>query len=142
VCLGTGDDEHLAQQSIRTFFNVSRPSRHYVKTSLSVLNMGFLRGLPAAYMRGTPAINDWLTALIADDERLSAWRFGILRERASIGYHQEHYEAATAPGSPYLKMLAASGARARCRPWDVASGWRRWRRCSMSTTAGGPSSGR
>jgi siderophore synthetase component len=27
-------------------------------------------------------------------------------ERASIGYHQEHYEAATAPGSPYLKMLA------------------------------------
>src|SRR5882757_3791536 len=43
VLLGESDDEYLAQQSIRTFFNVSDPSRHYVKTALSVLNMGFMR---------------------------------------------------------------------------------------------------
>ncbi|MEK8172278.1 IucA/IucC family protein [Streptomyces sp. M19] len=62
-----GDDEHLAQQSIRTFFNTTDPAKHYVKTALSVLNMGFMRGLSAAYMEATPAINDWLAGLIEDD---------------------------------------------------------------------------
>jgi siderophore synthetase component len=107
VCVGSGDDEHQPQQSIRTFFNISRPDRHYVKTSLSILNMGFVRGLSARYMKGTPAINDWLSGLIADDDVLAACRFGILRERAAIGYHHEGFEAAAPTGSPYLKMLAA-----------------------------------
>ncbi|MQA79226.1 MAG: IucA/IucC family siderophore biosynthesis protein [Streptosporangiales bacterium] len=107
VCLGYGDDAYLTQQSIRTFFNTSDPSRHYVKTALSVLNMGFLRGLSAAYMEGTPAINDWLAELIAEDEVLTGVGFSILRERATIGYRHEQYEAAASKGSPYLKMLAA-----------------------------------
>lgn len=107
VYLGNGDDTYLAQQSIRTFFNTSNPSRHYVKTSLSVLNMGFLRGLSAAYMEGTPAINDWVAELVEADEVLTGAGFSILRERATIGYRHEQYEAAAAKGSPYLKMLAA-----------------------------------
>ncbi len=107
VCLGPGDDEYRAQQSIRTFFNASAPHRHYVKTALSVLNMGFLRGLSARYMKATPAINDWVAGLVAEDEVLARYRFGILRERAAVGYHNEHYTAAAKPGSPYLKMLAA-----------------------------------
>ncbi|AGP55570.1 IucA/IucC family protein [Streptomyces rapamycinicus] len=107
VCLGPGDDEYLAQQSIRTFFNTSDPSKHYVKTALSVLNMGFMRGLSAAYMEATPAINDWLASLIASDETFRAARFSIIRERAAIGYHHRQYETATAKGSPYRKMLAA-----------------------------------
>ncbi|NIY67628.1 IucA/IucC family protein [Streptomyces malaysiensis] len=107
VCLGPGDDEYLAQQSIRTFFNTTDPSKHYVKTALSVLNMGFMRGLSAAYMEATPAINDWLAALISADEIFRAARFSIIRERAAIGYHHRQYEAATAKGSPYRKMLAA-----------------------------------
>lgn len=107
VCLGEGPDEHLAQQSVRTFFNVTDPTKHYVKTALSVLNMGFLRGLSAAYMAATPAINDWLAALIADDPVFTRAGLTILRERAAIGYRHRQYEAATAPGSPYRKMLAA-----------------------------------
>ncbi|PNG93418.1 IucA/IucC family protein [Streptomyces malaysiensis] len=107
VCLGPGDDEYLAQQSIRTFFNTTDPSKHYVKTALSVLNMGFMRGLSAAYMEATPAINDWLAALISADEIFRAARFSIIRERAAIGYHHRQYEAATAKSSPYRKMLAA-----------------------------------
>ncbi|MEU7365985.1 IucA/IucC family siderophore biosynthesis protein [Streptomyces hygroscopicus] len=107
VCLGPGDDEYLAQQSIRTFFNTSDPSKHYVKTALSVLNMGFMRGLSAAYMEATPAINDWLAGLISSDDVFRATRFSIIRERAAIGYHHRQYEAATAKGSPYRKMLAA-----------------------------------
>ncbi|MER6093628.1 IucA/IucC family protein [Streptomyces bluensis] len=107
VCLGEGDDEYLAQQSIRTFFNTSRPEKHYVKTALSVLNMGFMRGLSAAYMEATPAINDWLAQLIEGDPVLKATGLSIIRERAAVGYRHLEYEAATDRYSPYRKMLAA-----------------------------------
>ncbi|WHM38635.1 IucA/IucC family siderophore biosynthesis protein [Streptomyces sp. BPTC-684] len=107
VPLGVGDDSYLAQQSIRTFFNTTDPSKHYVKTALSVLNMGFMRGLSAAYMEATPAINDWLAGLVERDSVLQAARFSIIRERAAIGYHHRQYERATDRYSPYRKMLAA-----------------------------------
>ncbi|MFJ3904237.1 IucA/IucC family protein [Streptomyces sp. NPDC090025] len=107
VYLGEGDDAYLAQQSIRTFFNSTDPAKHYVKTALSVLNMGFMRGLSAAYMEATPAINDWLAGLIEADPVLTAARFSIIRERAAVGYRHLEYEAATDRYSPYRKMLAA-----------------------------------
>ncbi|GAA3068685.1 IucA/IucC family protein [Streptomyces glomeratus] len=107
VCLGEGDDEYLAQQSVRTFFNRDNPGKHYVKTALSVLNMGFMRGLSAAYMEATPAINDWLHGLIESDPVLRSTGLTILRERAAVGYRHPEYEAATDRTSPYRKMLAA-----------------------------------
>ncbi|MCX5596595.1 IucA/IucC family siderophore biosynthesis protein [Streptomyces phaeochromogenes] len=107
VCLGEGDDEYLAQQSIRTFFNKSAPEKHYVKTALSVINMGFMRGLSAAYMEATPAINDWLAQLIDNDPVLKSTGLSIIRERAAVGYRHLEYEAATDRYSPYRKMLAA-----------------------------------
>jgi len=107
VCLGEGDDEYLAQQSIRTFFNSSHPEKHYVKTALSVLNMGFMRGLSAAYMEATPAINDWLAQLIDNDPVLKDTGLSVIRERAAVGYRHLEYEAATDRYSPYRKMLAA-----------------------------------
>ncbi|WP_314412081.1 IucA/IucC family protein [Streptomyces kroppenstedtii] len=107
VCLGEGDDEYLAQQSIRTFFNRSEPEKHYVKTALSVINMGFMRGLSAAYMEATPAINDWLAQLIENDPVLRSTGLSIIRERAAVGYRHLEYEAATDRYSPYRKMLAA-----------------------------------
>ncbi|GGQ68727.1 IucA/IucC family protein [Streptomyces flaveolus] len=107
VCLGEGDDEYLAQQSIRTFFNTSHPEKHYVKTALSVLNMGFMRGLSAAYMEATPAINDWLAQLIENDPVLKSTGLTIIRERAAVGYRHLEYERATDRYSPYRKMLAA-----------------------------------
>ncbi|MER5991031.1 IucA/IucC family protein [Streptomyces viridosporus] len=107
VCLGEGDDAYLAQQSIRTFFNTTHPEKHYVKTALSVLNMGFMRGLSAAYMEATPAINDWLARLIESDPVLRATGLSIIRERAAVGYRHLEYERATDRHSPYRKMLAA-----------------------------------
>ncbi|MGY3201850.1 IucA/IucC family protein [Streptomyces sp. TE5632] len=107
VCLGEGDDEYLAQQSVRTFFNRTDPQKHYVKTALSVLNMGFMRGLSAAYMEATPAINDWLARLIESDPVLRSTGLTIIRERAAVGYRHLEYEQATDRYSPYRKMLAA-----------------------------------
>jgi siderophore synthetase component/RimJ/RimL family protein N-acetyltransferase len=106
VLLGRGDDEYQAQQSIRTYFNTTRRDRHYVKTALSIQNMGFMRGLSPRYMRATPAINDWLAGLVDSDAELAATGFGVLRERAAIGYTGDAYHRLGAP-SAYTKMLAA-----------------------------------
>lgn len=107
VHLGTGADSYQAQQSIRTFFNTTAPEKTYVKTAVSVLNMGFMRGLSPQYMKAAPAINDWLQDLIAGDEALQGRGLAMIREVAAIGYHNGYYEAAAAKGSPYRKMLSA-----------------------------------
>ncbi|MCP2636002.1 IucA/IucC family siderophore biosynthesis protein [Microbacterium sp. HD4P20] len=106
VLIGESEDEYRAQQSVRTMFNATHPERHYVKTALAVQNMGFLRGLSPAYMRVTPAINDWVADLVAGDATLRASGFRMLRERASIGYTGDAYHRAPAPSS-HRKMLAA-----------------------------------
>lgn len=107
IHVGTSDDDYQPQQSIRTFFNRSQPSRHYVKTALSVLNMGFMRGLSPTYMAATPAINDWVYGLVENDLVLKRYGFSVLREIAAAGYHNRYYEAATDKTSPYRKMLSA-----------------------------------
>ncbi|MHC6218895.1 IucA/IucC family protein [Arthrobacter sp. MMS24-S77] len=107
VHLGTGEDVYQAQQSIRTFFNTTAPEKPYVKTAMSVLNMGFMRGLSPEYMKATPAINDWLQQLIDHDQELQDRGLAMIREKAAIGYHNHYYEAASAKGSPYRKMLSA-----------------------------------
>jgi len=107
VPLGRSSDEYVAQQSLRTYYNMSQPQRCYVKTSLSILNMGFMRGLSPYYMAGTPAINAYLDQLISSDPVLQAYGFSILREVASVGYRNRYYEAALETDSPYKKMLSA-----------------------------------
>ncbi|MET3801405.1 hypothetical protein ABID70_001360 [Clavibacter michiganensis] len=107
VLLGTGDDEYGAQQSIRTWANRTSPERCYVKTSLSILNMGFTRGLSPAYMAVTPAINDWVHALVTGDAEFARLGFGILREVAAVGVRDERVEAALPPGHSHGKMLSA-----------------------------------
>jgi siderophore synthetase component len=107
IYVGTSDDDYQAQQSIRTFFNRSHPERNYVKTALSVLNMGFMRGLSPTYMEKTPAINDWVHGLVENDVVLKRYGFSVLREIAAVGYHNLYYEAATPKTSPYRKMLSA-----------------------------------
>lgn len=106
VLLGLGPDTYRAQQSIRTFFNTSRPDRHYVKTALSIQNMGFMRGLSPHYMEATPAINDWVHDLVEGDDELRACGFEVLRERAAVGYTGGVYQRLGAR-TAYQKMLAA-----------------------------------
>lgn len=107
VVLGETSDRYQAQQSIRTFANLDSPQRCYVKMALSILNMGFMRGLSADYMKPTPAINEWVAATVAGDPVFAAHGFGVLREIAGIGYRNPTFEAALPKASPYRKMLAA-----------------------------------
>ncbi|WP_454043883.1 GNAT family N-acetyltransferase [Cellulosimicrobium sp. Marseille-Q8652] len=106
VPVGLGADEYQPQQSIRTLFNTTRPERHYVKVALAIQNMGFLRGLSPAYMRATPAINDWVADLVAGDPELGGSGFSVLRELASVGYTGDVYHRTATP-SAHRKMLAA-----------------------------------
>ncbi len=107
VPLGTTEDKYQAQQSIRTFFNLSSPEKCYVKTALSILNMGFMRGLSPYYMSRTPAINTFIANLIEDDPYFTKKQFFVLKEIAAIGYHHDYYEQATQTDSPYKKMLSS-----------------------------------
>lgn len=107
VYLGESDDFYQAQQSIRTFFNLCFPQKFYIKTALSIRNMGFVRGLSAAYMKPTPAINDWVQDLIKQDSYLNAKGFSILREIAAIGFASPQYEGEVLKSSPLNKTLAA-----------------------------------
>lgn len=106
VPLGISTDSYAAQQSIRTYFNKSHTEKSYVKTSLSILNMGFMRGLSPYYMKGTPAINTVLQDIIANDKTLNQLGFSILREIASIGFRNYYYESALTKDSPYKKMFS------------------------------------
>ncbi len=107
VRVGHGPDEHRPQQSIRTLFNISDPTRHYVKVSLSITNMGFTRGMSADYMRTTPLINDWVRSRLAEDPYLRSIGFEMLYEVAAIGYRSPELTALTRPGSEYRKLLSA-----------------------------------
>jgi len=107
IYLGEGEDQYLAQQSIRTFFNASQPTHRYVKTALSILNIGFMRGLSPYYMATTPGINEWLAELVENDSYLQSTGFKILQEVASLGYHNHYFEEAIKGDSAYKKMFAA-----------------------------------
>ncbi|KRB59564.1 IucA/IucC family siderophore biosynthesis protein [Flavobacterium sp. Root186] len=106
ICLGYGDDEYSAQQSIRTFFNTSSPEKFYAKTALSVINMGFMRGLSPYYMESTPAITQWVADLVENDSYLQQKGFTLLGEVATIGYRNFLYEP-LGRSIPHNKMLAA-----------------------------------
>lgn len=107
VCLGYGNDHYVAQQSIRTFYNVSSEQKYYVKTALSILNMGFMRGLSTEYMRSTPEINDWINQLVMQDDYLQSKQFTVLREVAATGYNIGYYDNEIVGNTPYKKMLAS-----------------------------------
>ena len=108
---GRGDeqiDQYRPQQSIRTFFNVTGPHRRYVKTALSVLNMGFTRGIPSAIVRTACATNDWVRDLVQGDPYLQRLGFRVLREVAIATYRHRGYERASSLRSDsYKEMLAA-----------------------------------
>ena len=107
VVLGPGDDYYQPQQSIRTLFNVSNPARRYVKLALSVLNMGFTRGLSPYYVGTNPAINDWVAHLVAADPYLQQCGFHVLREVAGVGYCHALYGQGPLHRGSLDKTLAA-----------------------------------
>ncbi|WP_010181234.1 GNAT family N-acetyltransferase [Aquimarina agarilytica] len=106
VYLGKSNDLFSAQQSIRTLYNISNPKKLYTKTALSILNMGFMRGLSPYYMQSTPPITKWITSLFENDAYLLEKKFTMLGEVATVGYRNLTFEA-LGKSSAHNKMLSA-----------------------------------
>ncbi len=106
ICLGYGPDQYLAQQSIRTLFNISNPTKFYTKTALSILNMGFMRGLPLYYLGTAPKMAIWLENLLYKDPYIKETGFRMLGEIGSVSYVNPYFEE-FGPHNDYNKMLAS-----------------------------------
>ncbi len=104
--LGTSKDSYVAQQSIRTLYNKDKPNHFYTKTALSIINMGFMRGLSPNYMKSTPVITDWINQLLEPDAYLQECGFLMLGEVATIGYTNHYYEK-LGNSCAHNKMLSA-----------------------------------
>lgn len=106
LCLGYGEDQYFAQQSIRTLYNSTNPHKFYTKTALSILNMGFMRGLPMYYLGTAPRMAVWLEELLLKDAYIRETGFEMLGEIASVSYVNPYYEE-LGPHDDYNKMLAS-----------------------------------
>ncbi|WP_172826796.1 IucA/IucC family siderophore biosynthesis protein [Flammeovirga sp. SJP92] len=105
ILLGEGADTYQPQQSTRTLFNKSYPEKFYVKTALSIQNMGFLRGLSPYYMQSTPSITEWINTKLQHDVYLNKYGFEMLGEVATMGYRNTNFESLGRTNA-YNKMLA------------------------------------
>ncbi|TCI90379.1 GNAT family N-acetyltransferase [Tenacibaculum sp. M341] len=106
ICLGYGPDQYLAQQSIRTLFNITNPQKFYTKSALSILNMGFMRGLPLYYLGTAPKMAVWLEDLLYSDTYIQENGFRMLSEIGSVSYVNPYFEE-FGPHNDYNKMLAS-----------------------------------
>lgn len=99
------DDNYFAQQSIRTFFNATHPEKHYVKTSLSILNTTLYRGLSPDKLKVAPMMAHWVSSIIQNDEYLKNAGFVLLNEVATMSYIHPHFRQINGAPYQYNEML-------------------------------------
>ncbi|KIO78391.1 IucA/IucC family protein [Pedobacter lusitanus] len=107
IPLASGDDIYSPQQSIRTFFNLSHPDKHYVKTAISILNTGTVRGLPPKQLAIAPRLTAWLKHILLGDQYLQDLGLILLGEVATIGYLHPDYTEIKDPPFQYNEYLGA-----------------------------------
>jgi len=115
VLLGEGNDSYSPQQSIRTLFNTNHPEKRYLKTAVSILSTGNIRGLSPKQMKIAPAITDWVKGLIKDDAYLEDKGTIFLGEEASIAYLHPNYSAITGVPYQYNEFLGALWRESACK---------------------------
>jgi siderophore synthetase component len=107
IPLGLSDDLYSPQQSIRTFFNQSQPHRHYVKTSMSILNTSHIRGLCAKQLSIAPKLTGWIKNLLEKDLHLQNMGVVLLGEVVSVSYTHPSYSKIENPPYQYNEFLGA-----------------------------------
>ena len=107
IPLGKGNDSYAPQQSIRTFFNIDKPEKMYVKTAISILNTSVYRGLSPAKLSIAPFITTWVKSKLMTDPFLKRLGFTLLGEVATIGYKHKHYEQVENGPYHYKELLGA-----------------------------------
>ncbi len=107
VILGKSDDVYSPQQSIRTFFNLSYPSKHYVKTAISILSTGNIRGLSPKQMDIAPRVTKWVKEMLDKDPYFEEKEVVLLGEVATVSYRHPQYNSITDSPYHYREMLGA-----------------------------------
>ncbi|RKR92438.1 siderophore synthetase component [Micromonospora pisi] len=93
-------DRYRAQQSIRTFSNVSRPDRFDVKLPLSILNTMVYRGIPTELIQAAPQTTAWVHGIRDRDPFLrDVCRVVLPGEVAGVAVRHPVFEAL--PQAPY-----------------------------------------
>ncbi|ASK29217.1 IucA/IucC family protein [Chryseobacterium sp. T16E-39] len=107
ILLGEGNDVYSPQQSIRTLFNTEHPEKRYLKTAVSILSTGNIRGLSPKQMQIAPSITDWVKGLIKGDSYLENKGTIFLGEEASIAYLHPQYGSIANVPYQYNEFLGA-----------------------------------
>lgn len=107
IPLGLSDDLYSPQQSIRTFFNQSQPHRHYIKTSMSILNTSHIRGLCAKQLSIAPRLTGWIKDILKQDLHLQKMDVVLLGEVVSVSYTHPSYSKITDTPYQYNEYLGA-----------------------------------
>lgn len=101
------EDIYSPQQSIRTFFNQSKPNKHYVKTSMSILNTSHIRGLCPRQLSIAPRLTEYLKDILKKDEHLQKMEVVLLGEMVSVTYTHPSYSKIVNPPYQYNEYLGA-----------------------------------
>ncbi|WP_017495695.1 IucA/IucC family siderophore biosynthesis protein [Flavobacterium sp. WG21] len=101
------EDIYSPQQSIRTFFNESAPHKHYVKTSMSILNTSHVRGLSPKQLLIAPRLTEYLKNVLKKDEHLQKMGVVLLGEVVSVTYAHPSYSKIDNPPYQYNEYLGA-----------------------------------
>lgn len=107
IILGKSDDVYSPQQSIRTFFNLSYPSKHYVKTAISILSTGNIRGLSPKQMDIAPRVTKWVKEMLDKDPYFQEKEVVLLGEVATVSYRHPQYNSIADSPYHYREMLGA-----------------------------------
>ncbi|MFJ9951965.1 IucA/IucC family protein [Kitasatospora sp. NPDC091207] len=108
VPLPTDGDLRLPQQSIRSFFNRSRPDRCTVKLPLAILNTLVWRGLPTERTLAAPAVTAWIHGIRQADPFLrDECRVVLLGEIASVTVDHPLYRELPEAPYQYKELLGA-----------------------------------
>jgi siderophore synthetase component len=105
IPLGASEDVYLPQQSIRTFYNTSKPEKHYVKTAISILSTGNIRGLSPKQMAIAPRVTSWVMDLLHQDAYLQSLGVVLLGEVATVSYIHPYYHSIIDPPYQYKEFL-------------------------------------
>ncbi|QCW04785.1 IucA/IucC family siderophore biosynthesis protein [Natrinema pallidum] len=106
VPLGSGPDEYLPMQSIRTFANADEPAKHNVKLPMQISNTLVWRGLPGERTEAAPLVTEYVKDVRDGDPFLRDECEVVLPgEIAGVNFDHPTFDALEAPAYQYTELL-------------------------------------
>ncbi|WP_423998577.1 IucA/IucC family protein [Haloarcula salina] len=107
IPLGEGHNEYLPQQSIRTFTNLTDPTKHQVKLPLKIRNTNVYRGILGEQAKAAPDVTEVIKSIRDDDPYLRDELDLVLPgEIASVNYQHPKYSQLDDAPYQYHELLA------------------------------------